>query len=358
MNFIASKPTSTFKAGFDATAARFEKDDISAFISGPLAETLKARFAIRSVQGGTWQYDYTRTDAHTGRSNLNEARLLLEWRPNDRATMLLNVNGYIDYDGTTFQVVDVRTPSWISTIIQELRYSYQGSSASWVVGGSFESDRTFDENVLDLSQSSVNHVGPYPLTQAEYHNDQDSNSYAGFGNVEFALAQHLSAQAGARFTQTDRSFSGCSADSGNGQLVAIEEFLITSFSGMPRSHPISPGCCTTLNSNFVPGLFNASLDQNNVSWRAGINWKPAGRSPIYGNVSRGINPAVFRPKQRFLTALITPFPKNLSSPMRSELKPPLLIKCSMFLRHFFTTTTGTNSFKASYMSNPLVLMTR
>ena len=187
----------------------------------------------------------------------------------------------------------MRTPSWISTIIQELRYSYQGLSASWVVGGSFESDRTFDENFLDLSQSSVNHAGPYPLTQAEYHNAQDSNSYAGFGNVEFALAQHLTAQAGARFTQTNRSFSGCSADSGNGQLVAIEEFLITSFSGMPPSHPISPGGCTTLNSNFVPGLFNASLDQNNVSWRAGINWKPDGRSLIYGNVSRGYKSGSF-----------------------------------------------------------------
>ncbi len=52
VNFIASKPTSTFMAGFDATAARFDKGDVNAFISGPLTETLNFRFAIRSVQGG------------------------------------------------------------------------------------------------------------------------------------------------------------------------------------------------------------------------------------------------------------------------------------------------------------------
>ena len=41
LNFIAAKPTSVFKAGFDASFGRFNTADVDGFVSGPLTDTPK-----------------------------------------------------------------------------------------------------------------------------------------------------------------------------------------------------------------------------------------------------------------------------------------------------------------------------
>ena len=38
---------------------------------------------------------------------------------------------------------------------------------------------------------------------------------------------------------------------------------------------------------FTPGLVRSTLDQDNVSWRAGAEWTPTSRTLIYANVSKG-----------------------------------------------------------------------
>ena len=377
VNFIAAKPTSSFEAGVDATAARFGKGDVSGFASGPLADALTARLAIRTVQGGAWQYDYTRDGATTGAANLVEARLLLDWTPADRIDVSLNVNGYVDrsenqapqlvrtvpqnpanilpalasypfppdndraaswgpveqyrrndhfwqaalrvqydlesgfaltaitsyekydgnavtdYDATTFQVVDLHTPGRISTATQEVRISYTSSPVNWVAGANYEWDRTYDEEILDLSQGSNNMFASLPADQGADHDRQDIESFSVSGNAEVAVTSSLTAELGARFTQTNRSFTGCAGDSGNGQFAAVGDLLITLFTGKPAANSILPGGCVTLNDNFVPGLFTGKLNQNNVSWRAGLNWKPDGDFLVYANISRGYKAGSF-----------------------------------------------------------------
>ena len=45
INYIANKPSQEFEAGFDVSYGRFNTADITAFVSGPLTESLSARFA-------------------------------------------------------------------------------------------------------------------------------------------------------------------------------------------------------------------------------------------------------------------------------------------------------------------------
>jgi outer membrane receptor protein involved in Fe transport len=118
INFIAAKPTASFDAGIEAGYSRFNTFETEGFVSGPIADTLRARLAFKSVQGDGWQYSYTREGGPQPAAYIADgvppnlsgkqdtlgaprnvaARGLLEWTPNDRLTLNLNINGSINQD--------------------------------------------------------------------------------------------------------------------------------------------------------------------------------------------------------------------------------------------------------------------
>ena len=77
INYIAAKPTDTFEAGVEATYARFDYKDLNAFVSGPLSNDVRARFAFDVTDGGAWQESYTRHDK-IGATRQGKARILLD----------------------------------------------------------------------------------------------------------------------------------------------------------------------------------------------------------------------------------------------------------------------------------------
>jgi len=104
INYIAAKPTSTFATGADLSLNHFGQVDASGFASGPLSDTLKARVAIRAVEGGAWQKSKSRPDDKLGDANKLQGRLLLDWQATDRLKLGVNLNGFIDRsDVTAFQ---------------------------------------------------------------------------------------------------------------------------------------------------------------------------------------------------------------------------------------------------------------
>ena len=87
INYITAKPTDHYEAGLDVSDERFNKQAISGFISGPISNTLKARLAVRSIQGGAWQYSISRPNDQNGATRLLEGRLTVDWTPIDRLTV-------------------------------------------------------------------------------------------------------------------------------------------------------------------------------------------------------------------------------------------------------------------------------
>jgi outer membrane receptor protein involved in Fe transport len=81
INYIANKPTDHFEAGADLDYDGFGKSDLEGFVSGPLASTLNARFAVRAIEGGAWQTSVSRPDDHLGNQNNLMGRLTLDWQP-------------------------------------------------------------------------------------------------------------------------------------------------------------------------------------------------------------------------------------------------------------------------------------
>ena len=99
INYIAAKPTDQFAAGGILNASDWGEFEGTAYASGPLTDTLKARLSVRSVQGGEWQYSTTRNDKQ-GASDVKQGRVLLDWKPNDALNVNVNVNGFRDKSDT------------------------------------------------------------------------------------------------------------------------------------------------------------------------------------------------------------------------------------------------------------------
>ena len=201
----------------------------------------------------------------------------------------------VDGDGTPYQDNLVFNTGAISTVYQELRIAGKlNDHGNWILGANFESDEIHDKYVQFVGQSSANPTFGLPLDDAASFSDQDVKTYAGFANLDYSFTDSLSFQAGARFTQSNRRFSGCDLDAGDGQFAAVIDLIQAAIKGPTNIVPAQAGGCVTLNSVTIsPGVVTGTLDQNNVSWRTGLNWTIAPETLIYGNVSKGFKAGNF-----------------------------------------------------------------
>jgi len=98
INLIAMKPTAQFSVGVSGDVNSFGGVDDTAFISGPLSDTVRARLAVTTTTGGAWQHGYyLQPDQRNGDAEKAAARFLIEWKPAGTFVVNLNVNGFYDH---------------------------------------------------------------------------------------------------------------------------------------------------------------------------------------------------------------------------------------------------------------------
>ncbi|WP_324742361.1 TonB-dependent receptor [Tsuneonella sp. CC-YZS046] len=96
INLIANKPTDSFEAGVSATYGRFNLFEFTGHVSGPLSDTVRARFAGQAHVMDPWQKSYTRPWDRNGREEYFAGRGILEWEPDDTFKATLTVAGWKD----------------------------------------------------------------------------------------------------------------------------------------------------------------------------------------------------------------------------------------------------------------------
>jgi iron complex outermembrane recepter protein len=386
INFIAAKPTDTFKAGADLSFSRFATADWQGFVSGPVANTLNARVSFRTVQGGDWQKSLT-GNATLGAQRLTEGRLLLDWRPADRLKVAVNLNGWIDksdsqapqrvetfisvpgnpneapilalppqpltsrsadwtkdlgplrhddrfaqasvradytltdsititsisayehyktnsfqdYDGSPLHIADFRTRGKINSASQELRLTGHEKGLNWILGANYEHDRTKDGSQEYPEDATTNWVAGIRGGRVLPENNARIRTASAFGNVEYEVVNRLTLQAGARYTSSRRANSSCARIDPNAPgFIQIFEFLqqYVTHPGEPVT-PLSPGDCYPLWStgpDVGRPLINdlkANLNEHNISWRGGVNYKTGNNGLLYVTVSKGYKAGSF-----------------------------------------------------------------
>jgi iron complex outermembrane receptor protein len=237
----------------------------------------------------------------------------------------------IEGDGTIYQDYESWQRGYIDVTYEELRLAGKfGGEGQWLVGANYEKDTTYDHFLQTYGGSTANPtaipgsalcpffnnclginlagVPVYYLTTlgpTEPTNREHTQGMAIFANAQYPITDQFTLQAGVRFTQTNKDSHGCGNDGGDGtwshvsqQIQNLLEVLTGAITpaqylqpGTPGGNGIDlgPGACSTSGPGptFNPQPFLVRLDENNVSWRTGVNYKPWDNTLLYVNVSQG-----------------------------------------------------------------------
>ena len=199
----------------------------------------------------------------------------------------------LEQDGTPYDVFATLVSGHVNAATQELRTSGTiANRAHWVTGLNFEYNSDFENQEANGSQgSSANAFAKLGLPPIQIDPEPARNifrSSAAFANMDYDLSREFVTHLGARYTKTSDHFSGCLISAGNGTLG----YGLSRIFGL--SPPVQPGECTTFNEDGTyAGLVKKTLDEHNISWRSGLDWKPNAQTLVYGNVSRGFKSGGF-----------------------------------------------------------------
>lgn len=199
----------------------------------------------------------------------------------------------------------------IESFSQELRLSGKSGRITWILGGNYTNDKVFNSIQGHSLYSSGNPVitpgflkavnngslvwqgTPYPdgmvFEGGTASVDMKAHALAVFGNVEYQLTDALTFEAGARYTDDRRRATHCNT----GDRALLDTFEVLGRFIYQTAPEIPNGGCVTFNAAGVPGLASGTLNQHNVSWRTGLNWKINRDALIYANISRGYKAGSF-----------------------------------------------------------------
>ncbi|HWJ35313.1 MAG TPA: TonB-dependent receptor [Steroidobacteraceae bacterium] len=186
-------------------------------------------------------------------------------------------------DGTNVDDFFVDSRAHIDSFAQELRLSGQlaDDQLKWMLGGNYAKDNS-SENAFLGGLSTKNGAGSTLFYQyAVEENNQKVDTKAAFGSLDYSITRSLTFRASSRYTQSNTSFTGCLRDAGDGKLAGYFSLF--------ASAPVGAGQCVTLDpETFAPvGLPSSELDEHNVSWRTGLDWKLTTDTLLYVNVTQG-----------------------------------------------------------------------
>lgn len=95
ISFVTRRPTEVMSVGIKGEYATFDAVQVEGYISGPLSDTVKGRFAAMTQQGGAFQYNRD-TGESLGDADRTGLRGLLTFDPTDNLSFTLDVHGGVD----------------------------------------------------------------------------------------------------------------------------------------------------------------------------------------------------------------------------------------------------------------------
>jgi iron complex outermembrane recepter protein len=213
-------------------------------------------------------------------------------------------NERIEYGGTYTNANEFAPlRGHINSFIQELRLANAATnSLRWLVGANYEHSDADDGLFEDYSGSTTaDSLGT--LGNPTFSN-QKMRNYAGFANIDYDLTSQFTMKVGARYTESDRTAEACNL-AGNEGVPQLFDLLTVLFNpGVTLNQPpIQPTDCIAfaqvqdpkLGSLFLPTRtpLVSKLNENNVSWRVGMDYKATPDALFYLNVAKGYKAGSF-----------------------------------------------------------------
>jgi iron complex outermembrane receptor protein len=184
---------------------------------------------------------------------------------------------YIDADATPYVDSEFDQHDHVDQVSQELRLAGTTRGIDWIAGAYYSNDQLHSYtpgSLIDLAGLNT-----------YIHSDQQSNTGAVYGQAKWPLTSQLTLVTGLRATYEDRDYNG-----------GTELFL--------------PGDPTPL-----PGATVAPVNKisdANVSWHAGLNWRPNDATLIYVTSAESTKQGGFFNGITFSSAALAPYkPEHL-----------------------------------------------
>ena len=238
-----------------------------------------------------------------GDRRLFQASLRADYSPSDAVTITslttfnhLKQRMVFDYDGSSFQMVDgPKDDGSITDFSQELRLSnvnQTGSSLRWTLGANYNYSKIAENQWVSYGDNSLSNAANIFINISGINSSAKVNTYAAFGNLEYDVIESLTLRAGVRYTKAVNDTNICGYSPGDGRVAQLFTILGQLLGG--QTIPLSQTDCYTLNDQFLPGQpFQYRLDEDNVSWKAGLDYRISSATLIYTNVSRGYKAGSF-----------------------------------------------------------------
>ncbi|OAN98980.1 hypothetical protein A8B75_19485 [Sphingomonadales bacterium EhC05] len=193
-------------------------------------------------------------------------------------------NQRIDQDGNALVTFDLqKADGFIQTFNQELRLANDSTSPfRWLLGANYEDSKTYEDQALRYFDNSSHSRSLNWINFSGVTNLQKIKNYAVFGNIEYDLSEQLTLKAAARYTNSKNDSSICSYTSPTGRVETL-------FGGAGIN-----GTCFTFTEAFTNGPpITETLKEDNISWRAGADYKINSDTLLYANISRGYKAGSF-----------------------------------------------------------------
>ena len=176
------------------------------------------------------------------------------------AMELVSITGYEyydrsvewDLDGSTAQALRVIYASETDQWTQEIHLSGATDKLNWIIGGFYLTDQKDNLfTIPELIAQDMTTLGRNSIA------DLDTESWAVFGQADFSLTEQITLVGGLRYTDETKKLN------------------ITDSLTAP---------------NFTD---NEKLSAGNVTWKAGIEWRPTEEHMLYFNATRGFKSGTF-----------------------------------------------------------------
>jgi len=239
--------------------------------------------------------------------------LRMDWDLNEDLTLtsLTSASEFDRYqgleaDGTIYQDYENLQVGDIEVFFQEVRLSGNiNDRGSWIAGLNFEHTESFDSFLHTYGMSSAiptQVISATPLGPIFIYSEQETDTWSAFGSVEYMLTDDLNLTLGLRYTDQERDNLGCANDAGDGTWSTISDeiqFVLQLVGGHPLvgGAGLGPGGCGTTGTapTFHPAIggYVDSLDEDNWSWKLGLDWQRDNDSLYWFTITKGYKSGSF-----------------------------------------------------------------
>ena len=236
----------------------------------------------------------------------------------------------------------------LSVFNQELRLSGGTDTFDWLAGLHYATDEMDEFYHYFMSDSvfglgSLEYVGtplegaaaPFflsPILELDTRYQQETDSIAVFGHVEWSFSENWRLTLGARYTSEERDWSGCTFSSSDGSLAA---FLNTLFGttlgpgdcGTIDDDPNSPtfvfGLLGTPNANDAFHVFTDTLKTDRWMGKVALDYAVSDDVLVYGSISNGFKSGNFNGANSNTTLQLQPIREEVLTAYEVGLKSTL-----------------------------------